>query len=127
MTYLLLADIAVLVHTSWTLFLVIGAYWGVRLKWVRIVHLVGLAYAAITIPFDLPCPLTTLELYLRSRHGPHLAYPGHFIIHYASKILHIRLPFYFIEICTFLICIFNLWLYYGKGALPLRQMLRGSH
>ncbi len=127
MIYLVLADIVVLVHTSWTLFLIVGAYWGVRFKWVRIIHLLGLAYAAITIPFDLPCPLTTLELYLRARHGPHPGYPGHFIIHYTSQILHIRLPFYFIEICTFLLCFFIVWLYYGKAALPLRQKICGSH
>ncbi len=127
MVYLLLADLIVLLHTSWTLFLVVGAYWGVRFKWVRITHLFGLAFAAFTVPFDLPCPLTTLELHLRSMHNPHLGYPGHFIIHYTSKILHIRLPFYFIEICTFLICIFNIWLYYGGKARPLRQLLQRNH
>ncbi len=127
MVYLLLADAIVLVHTAWTLFLVVGAYWGVGIKWVRVTHLLGLAFAAITIPFDLPCPLTVLELYLRSRHSPHLGYPGHFIIHYTSQIIHIRLPFYFIEICTFLLCFFNFWLYYGKHALPIRHKFQRSH
>ena len=127
MLYMVSADIVVFVHFIWTLFLVIGILWGARNKVVRIIHLCGLAYAGITVPFDYPCPLTNMELWLHSRHDPSLNYAGHFIIHYTSKILHIQLHFYFIEISTILLCLFNFWLYFGKGALPLRRRLSGTH
>ncbi len=122
-----LADILVLVHSLWTLFLVIGALWGVRSRKVKIVHILGLIYAGITVPFDVPCPLSTLGLWLRTREGARTDYTGHFIAYYAEKILHIQLPFHFIEVSTILLCLFNFWLYFGKRAGRLRKFLGGGN
>lgn len=124
--YPVLADIVVFIHTLWTVFLVIGAWWGVRSRTVKVAHLLGLVYAGITVPFDAPCPLSTLGLWLRSRYNPHPDYTGHFVAYYADKFLHINLPFHFIEISTILLCLFNFWLYFGKKAFPLRQRLGGN-
>ncbi len=126
MLYAVLADIVVAVHTLWTLFLVIGALWGVRFRLVKIVHILGLIYAGMTVPFDVPCPLSTLGLWLRTRAG-HSEYTGQFIAYYAEKILHIHLPFHFIEISTILLCLFNFWLYFGKRAGRLRKFLGGGN
>ncbi len=123
MTYMVLADIVVLVHTLWTLFLVIGAWWGVRSRAVRLVHVLGLVYAGVTVPFDAPCPLSTLRLWLLERYNPHTTYTGHFIGYYADKLLHIDLPFHFVEVSTILLCLFNFWLYFGKKASSLRHRL----
>ncbi len=127
MLYSILADIVVLIHTLWTLFLVIGAWWGLRRGWVRIVHIIGLIYAGATVPFDAPCPLSTIGLWLRTRHGARTDYTGHFIGYYAEKLVHIQLPYRFIEISTILLCLFNFWLYFGKGAGRLRRFLGGGH
>ncbi len=123
MLYQLLADIVVLFHTFWTLFLVIGAWWGLRYKAVRVVHLLGLVYAGVTVPFDAPCPLSTLRLWLLERYNPHTTYTGHFIAFYADRLLHIDLPFRFVEVSTIFLCFFNFWLYFGKKAAPLRHHL----
>ncbi len=127
MIFVVLADIVVLVHSLWTLFLVLGALLGVRRRWAKVVHLLGLAYAGVTVPFDIPCPFSTLGVWLRTKQGAHSDYTGHFIAYYAEKILHIQLPFPFIEVATILLCLFNLWLYFGKSAAPLRHRLSGSH
>ena len=126
MLYTMLADFVVMVHSLWTLFLVIGALWGLRSRWAKVVHILGLGYAGITVPFDAPCPLSTLGLWLRSKKSTHTDYTGHFIAYYADKILHIQVPYHFIEISTILLCLFNFWLYFGKGALPLRRRLSGT-
>ncbi len=126
MIYTVLADIVVMLHTLWTLFLVIGARWGVRCRWVKVIHILGLIYAGVTVPFDAPCPLSTLGVWLRTRKGARTDYTGQFIAYYADRILHIQVPYHFVEVSTILLCLFNFWLYFAKGAYPLRQRLGGS-
>jgi hypothetical protein len=110
----ILADVVVLVHFLWILFLFLGALWGIRHKVVRLFHLSGLAFAFIIQIFDWYCPLTYLEVWLRSKHSPSLTYTGSFIIYYVEKIVYLQLSRSLVFILTILLCGLNIWLYLGK-------------
>jgi len=114
MIYKLLADAVVLIHFLWILFLFFGAYVGARVRGLRIPHLSGLAFALIIQVFGWYCPLTYLEVWLRSKHDPRLAYAGSYIIHYAEKIVYLELSRTFVVIGTILLIGFNLWYYLGR-------------
>ena len=111
MLYKILADIVVLIHFLWIIFLFLGAYWGKRYKAVKIFHLSGLVFAFIIQIFDWYCPLTHLEVWLRSKHDPALLYTGSFFIHYVEKIVYIELSRYLVFIFTLLLCGLNIWFY----------------
>jgi hypothetical protein len=114
MFYSVLADIVVLVHFLWIVFLVFGAFWGVKNKLVKVFHVSGLCFALIIHIFNWYCPLTHIELYLRSRHDPALTYTGSFIAHYAERIIYIGLSPYILLLLTVFLCAFNAWYYLGK-------------
>jgi len=111
MIYKILADIVVVTHFLWILFLFFGAIWGVRNKAIMIFHLCGLAFALIIQIFDWYCPLTHLEIWLQSRHSPTLTYTGSFIIHYVEEIVYIELSRYLVLILTIFLCALNAWFY----------------
>lgn len=111
MPYKILADIVVIIHFLWILFLIFGAFWGAKNRFIKITHITGLAIAAILQVFNWYCPLTHLEVWLRSRHDPSLAYAGSFIIHYVERLVYIELQRYLIAILTVLLCVVNGWFY----------------
>jgi hypothetical protein len=111
MAFKILADILVLIHFVWILFLFLGGFWGVRNKVVRIFHISGLFFALLIQIFDWYCPLTHLEVWLRSKHGPAVTYAGSFIIYYVEKIVYIEISRYFILIFTVFLVGINSWLY----------------
>ncbi len=111
MVYKLLADGVVLIHFLWIIFLFLGAIWGVRYKAIKIFHLSGLAFALVIQVFNWYCPLTYLEIALRSKHDPHLAYTGSFIIHYVEKLVYLEVSRLLIFIFTILLSVLNLWIY----------------
>jgi hypothetical protein len=114
MLYKILADIVVLIHFLWIVFLFLGAFWGIRNKAAKIFHLSGLAFAFIIQIFDWYCPLTHLEVWLRSKHSPSLTYAGSFFIHYVEKIVYIEISRLVVLILTLLLCGLNAWLYLGR-------------
>ncbi len=115
MIYKILADIVVSLHFLWILFLIFGAFWGIRYKGVRIVHISGLAFAIIIQVFDWYCPLTHLEVWLRTRHDPTLSYSGSFIIHYVERIVYLEVSGKLIFVLSLLLCVINIWLYLGSA------------
>ena len=114
MLYEILADAAVFSHFLWIVFLILGAFLGVKYKAIKIVHISGLIFAFIIQLFDWYCPLTHLEVWLRSKHDPAQPYAGSFIIHYVEKIVYIELPRYLIFGLTILLCGFNALMYLRK-------------
>ena len=114
MLYKILADIVVVVHFLWILFLIFGAFWGIRHKAIKIVHIAGLSFAVILNVFDWYCPFTHLEVWLRERHDPALSYTGSFIIHYVEKVVYIELSGGIIFLLTIFLFGFNAWLYLRK-------------
>jgi hypothetical protein len=114
MPYKILADSVVLIHFLWIVFLFLGAYWGTKNKVVRIFHLSGLVFAFVIQVFDWYCPLTHLEVWLRSKHDFALTYTGSFIPHYIEKIVYIELSRTLVLFLTLLLCGLNAWLYLTK-------------
>ncbi len=117
MLYKILADVIVLLHFLWIIFLFFGAFWGIKSKIVKISHISGLAFAFIIQFFGWYCPLTYLEVWLRSRQDSALTYGGSFIIHYVERIVYIELSRNLIFALTLVLCGFNLWLYSKKKNL----------
>lgn len=114
MSYKILADIVVLIHFLWILFLVFGGLIGVRFRAVKILHISGLVFAFVIQVFDWYCPLTHLEVWLRSKHDTTLTYTGSFIVHYVEKLVYFQLSRSLVFILTLFVCGFNVWIYLGK-------------
>jgi hypothetical protein len=115
MPYKILADIVVIIHFLWILFLIFGAFPGVRNKAVKIFHISGLFFAFVIQKFGWYCPLTHLEVWLRAKHDPSLAYAGSFIIHYLEGLIYIEIPAQLIFSLTLLLIGFNAWFYLRRG------------
>jgi hypothetical protein len=81
------ADILVVLHLGFILFVVLGGLavlkWG-RLAWL---HLPAAAWGALIVINGWICPLTPLEQYLR-RTGGQAGYSGGFIDHYLMHIIY---------------------------------------
>jgi len=114
MLYKVAADVIVLTHFLWIIFLFFGAIWGVRNRIVKIIHLSGLLFAILIQVFDWYCPLTHLEFWLRSRHSPSIAYAGSFIIYYMERLVYLEISPTGILLATIGLVIFNSWLYLRK-------------
>jgi len=114
MIYKILADGVVVIHFLWIVFLFIGAIWGIKNKPLKIFHLSGLIFAFVIQILDWYCPLTHLEVWLRSKHTSSLTYTGSFIIHYIEKIVYIEFSRFLVLVFTFFLCGLNLWIYLKK-------------
>jgi hypothetical protein len=111
MLYKVLADVVVFIHFLWIVFLIFGAVLGRKKKTVGILHISGIVFALVIQIFGWYCPLTYLEVWLRAKHNPVLAYPGSFIAHYAEEIVYLELSRGLIFVLTVIIGGFNAWLY----------------
>ena len=114
MVYKVLADLTVLTHFLWILFLIFGGIWGRKHKAVKVAHIGGLAFAFIINVFGFYCPLTDLEVWLASKSSPATAYSGSFISHYLDKIIYLNVSDWAIAAMTVALCGFNAWLYLRK-------------
>ena len=111
MFYKVLSDFVVLIHFFWILFLFWGALLGRKSQVVKVFHLSGLCFALIIQIFDWYCPLTHLEVWLRSKHDSGLIYTGSFIIHYVESMVYIDLSRGSILGFTFFLIGFNILFY----------------
>lgn len=87
MGYRLLADLLVLVHLAFVLFVVLGGL--LVLRWPRLawLHIPAAAWGAFIEAVGWICPLTPLENLLR-RHAGEAGYAGGFIEHYIITLLY---------------------------------------
>ena len=90
--YSLAADSVVAIHFTWILFLIGGALIGRRVRWVKWLHLSALTYSLLLQIFSWICPLTTLEVWMRSRGLSGESYSGSFIAVYLEKAIYIQIP-----------------------------------
>ncbi len=87
MLYSLLADLVVLVHALFVLFVVLGGILVLRNRRIAWIH-VPVAVWGVAIEYlGWICPLTPLETWLRGRAGM-AQYTGGFIEHYLEPVLH---------------------------------------
>ncbi len=110
MFYQTLADAVVVTHLGWILFLIFGAIPGRRWRWVRWLHLGGLVFSIALQRFSWICPLTYLEVWLRTLSGSG-AYHSGFIAHYAARVVYAQLPHRQEFAATIIIVIVSLWAY----------------
>ena len=104
----LAADAVLLLHALFVAFVVIGLVlivagkarrWAwVRNPWFRLAHLVAIVVVVVQSWFGAICPLTTLEMMLRSRAGD-AVYPGSFVAHWLDSILYYRAPRWAFAVC----------------------------
>jgi hypothetical protein len=87
MPYRLLADLVVLLHAGFVIFVVFGGL--ALIRWPRLiwVHLPAAAWGALIEIAGWICPLTPLENSLRRLAGQG-GYPGGFIEHYVIPVLY---------------------------------------
>ena len=99
--YLLAADLILLTHTLFVVFVVLGlvlvlagkplGWQWVRNPWFRLFHLLAIAVVVAQSWLGIICPLTTLEMALRSRAGE-VTYDGAFIAHWLQTLLYYQAP-----------------------------------
>jgi hypothetical protein len=111
MLYRVLADAMVLLHFLWIVFLIFGAFLGVRYRVAKYLHIGGMAFAVWIQIFDWFCPFTHLEVWLRQRQDPTLGYGGSFIIYYVERLVYIELSRNLILAFTVVLIAFNAWMY----------------
>lgn len=87
MLYRLIADIVVVLHFSFIVFVIIGGFLAIR--WPRIAwfHLPIVAYGALIEFFSFACILTPLEQWLRIRSGSQ-GYDTSFTEHYILPLVY---------------------------------------
>ena len=87
MAFSVLADIVLLIHLAFLLFVAAGGF--AVLRWPRLawVHLPAAAWGVLIEYAGWICPLTPLEVWLRRRGGG-TGYEGGFIEHYVSAFLY---------------------------------------
>jgi len=99
--FLLAADVILLLHVLFVAFVVIGLvlifvgkvrFWSwIRNPWFRIIHLAAITVVVVQSWLGLICPLTTIEMALRSRAGDTF-YSGSFLSHWLTNILYYQIP-----------------------------------
>lgn len=86
-TYRLAADLVLVVHLAFILFVVFGGLLALRRRWIAWLHLPVAAYGAGIELIGWVCPLTPLENRLRRAAGQS-GYEGGFIEHYLVPLIY---------------------------------------
>ena len=87
MAYVVLADLVLLAHLAFVMFVVLGGLLALRRPGAACIHLPCAAWAAFVEFAGIVCPLTPLENQLR-RLGGAPAYAGDFLGHYVTAALY---------------------------------------
>lgn len=111
MFYGIAADITVVIHLIWIVFLIFGAFIGRKHRRIRQVHIGALAFAVIIQVMGWYCPLTHLEIWLRRMRDPSHGYSGSFIAHYAEKLVYLEVSGALILVLTIVLVAVSVWLY----------------
>lgn len=87
MIYRILADVVVVIHFAFVLFVVFGGFFALRWGRVAWAHVPAAIWGALIEFADWPCPLTPLENRFR-RMGGDAGYEGGFVEHYILSLLY---------------------------------------
>ena len=106
--YLLAADAVLLLHVAFVTFVLLGLTlifvgkaldWSwVRNRWFRVAHMIAIGIVVLQSWFGMICPLTNIEMALRSRAGD-ATYTGSFIAHWLDSLLYYRAPAWVFAVC----------------------------
>ena len=87
MLYRLMADLVVVTHVAFLVFVGGGSLLARRRPWVAWLHVSSLTWAVASITIGIPCPLTALEKLFR-RLADEGAYGGGFVDHYIEGVVY---------------------------------------
>jgi len=87
MDYHALADLVLVIHALFIVFVVCGGLLALRWWWVIWLHLPAVVWAVLLEVFGWLCPLTPLEQSLRKAAGE-TSYSGSFIEHYLVQFIY---------------------------------------
>jgi hypothetical protein len=85
--YRLLADVVVLLHFGFILFIALGGVLAWRWQWLLWPHLASVGWGAGIVAVGWLCPLTPLEKYFR-RLGGEQGYEGGFVDRYIEGVIY---------------------------------------
>ena len=85
--FLAVADLVLVTHLAFVLFVVLGGIAALHWRRVAMVHLPVAVYGALIEFVGFTCPLTPLENWLRRR-GGEAGYTGGFIDHYVTATIY---------------------------------------
>jgi len=133
MLYKIIADIIVVLHFIWIIFMLLGFFltiYGFFRKeffdwWLfRSLHLLGILFVGIITFLRRFCPLTILENLSRVKYDPESAYPGSFIIHYIESLVYPDVNQTLLRITTILVSVFVLAVYIVKPPVKIKKLLK---
>ncbi|MEJ2453683.1 MAG: DUF2784 domain-containing protein [Candidatus Thiodiazotropha sp.] len=87
MPYQLFANLVLLLHLAFVLFVLLGGLFALRWRWMPWLHLPAATWGTAVELLGMPCPLTPLENQLRRAAGD-AGYTGGFIDHYLLPLLY---------------------------------------
>jgi hypothetical protein len=87
MMYPLLADLVLIVHLAFVVFVLCGGLLVLRWRWIAWLHLPAVAWGAFVEFSGWICPLTPLENWLRVQAGE-ADYDGDFVLRYLLPMLY---------------------------------------
>ena len=130
--YRLLADVILVVHFAFVLFVVLGllAVWAgrflgwswVRNFWFRLAHLLAIGIVAGEAVGGVICPLTTWEARLRELAGEAGGYEGSFVQHWVHRLMFFEASqstFTAIYVAFFVLVLASFW--WVKPRWPTRR------
>ena len=82
-----LADLVLLIHFAFIVFVIVGGFFANRWPWLPRVHLPAIAWAVVLEFLGWICPLTPLENSLRQASGE-AGYVGGFLEHYLVQVVY---------------------------------------
>jgi hypothetical protein len=82
-----IADVVVVIHLAFILFVAFGALLAWRWRRLVWVHAPAVVYAVAILTIHFDCPLTDLEKYLRRQAGEQ-QYRGSFVGHYVTNVVY---------------------------------------
>ena len=113
--YSTLANIVLLVHLSWIVFVATGFLWTRGRRVLTGIHLGSLGWGIAVEAGPWPCPLTLLEQFLETKAGVD-PYRGGFLLHYLDAIVYPDVPPWLLMTVGIGVCAVNLAVYAKRFA-----------
>ena len=133
MFYRILADLIMVVHLAWIIFMIWGFVLTIRgffypkffERWLfRTVHLLGILFVVTLEILGRYCPLTLWENALRSHYNPETDYPGSFIIKQIEQMIYPDVSPLVVIIPTILLAAFTLAAFVLKPPAKLMKLFK---
>lgn len=141
MISLFLADLIVLIHFLWIVFMVLGflltgrAFFYVYVfksvggaaerffdRWIfRSGHLFGIVYVSVLAIWGKYCPLTILESGLRRKGAGQSGYTGSFIVHHIEKLVYPEVEVVYVMVPTVIIAVFVVVMFFVRPPSRFRR------